>query len=383
MKKFFLRASLVIVCAALLFLVGELLTRLAVQLPEREYEFDSLTGIRHVPNNVFGRNVEENMFIYTTNKAGFLDREYSIEKPPGMKRVVMLGDSITEGAGVDQNQRFSELLEQEFSDADVSGNGKVEILNFGVVETGTIREFLILKYKALLYNPDAVVLVFYLGDDIFDNYSINEEAIREFSAAQYAGSFRSLITHSHLAVLVIQQIRALDLRVPFPNILRKTLARFGILVSDRKEVTLPPDLIYPGFLLYAQGNDQRFVNGWNKTEEYFVKIRDELQQHNIPLFVFVLPSHEQIYPDVWERILDKYSAMRKLSWNLQKPNIILQNILRRDNINFTDTTPFFRSLFEQNHEQLFYPQDGHLTTSGHKLIAEIISPILAAFLKKQ
>ena len=380
-KKIFIKINLLAVGVLILFLIGEVLVRFLVQLPKRVYEFDPLTGIRHVPDNVFSRTIEGNTFQYTTNKAGFLDREYSIEKPPNTMRIVVLGDSITEGAGVDQDERFSELFEQKLFSTDSLMRRGIEVLNFGVVETGTVREYLILKHKALLYNPDAVVLVFYINDDVFDNYRINTETIREYSAAQSTWGLRSFVTRSRFAVFIIQQIRVFDSYNSFPNFLRRHLVRFGVLVADRKEVVLSSDGVYPGFLLYAQDDDQRIVEGWNKTEEYFVKIHNELKQRNIPLFVFIVPSHEQIYPEVWERILREYPAMQKSLWNLEKPNVALHNILRKNKINFVDTTPFFQSLFERNHEQLFYSRDGHLTQRGHVFFADIILQTLATSLQ--
>lgn len=45
------------------------------------------------------------------NRHGFRDREYSLEKAPDIRRIVVIGDSITFGYGLEAEQRFPEQLE--------------------------------------------------------------------------------------------------------------------------------------------------------------------------------------------------------------------------------------------------------------------------------
>jgi len=44
------------------------------------------------------------------NALGFREREVRIPKPPSLFRVMVLGDSLTWGAGLATDQRYSDLL---------------------------------------------------------------------------------------------------------------------------------------------------------------------------------------------------------------------------------------------------------------------------------
>jgi hypothetical protein len=55
------------------------------------------------------------------NSYGLRDREYSVEKPPNVYRIVMLGDSTTLGWGVPEEQTVAKILERELNTASCPG----------------------------------------------------------------------------------------------------------------------------------------------------------------------------------------------------------------------------------------------------------------------
>jgi lysophospholipase L1-like esterase len=58
----------------------------------------------------------EKELLYRINAQGFRDRERVRPKPSGMYRILVLGDSVTFGFGVQPEESFTRLLEAELKE---------------------------------------------------------------------------------------------------------------------------------------------------------------------------------------------------------------------------------------------------------------------------
>lgn len=97
---------------------------------------------------------------YKINSAGFRDKDFPALKGAQTTRVAFLGDSVTEGFGVGEDERFSGRVEQMFN-----GSGrKVESMNFGVAGYSPLDEVCVLRRHVLIYSPDLVILQFCYND---------------------------------------------------------------------------------------------------------------------------------------------------------------------------------------------------------------------------
>lgn len=135
------------------------------------YVYDARLGWKNIPNwssTTFGKQL-------TINSKNLRDREYPYEKPNGVRRILVLGDSFTWGYGVADEEIFTEVMEAELS-REHSGSelstpefSKTstpwEVINSGVSGWGTDQEFLFYKDEGRKYSPDIVVVAFYLGND--------------------------------------------------------------------------------------------------------------------------------------------------------------------------------------------------------------------------
>lgn len=123
------------------------------------------------------------------NSHGFRDVEREYAKPPGTKRVILLGDSVVVGYGCGQiDQLMSRQLEALY---DTAG---VEVLNLAVTGYCTRAEVELLKERGLAYDPDLVVLVFVEND--FRNF--NPEGVGADGITHRPAVVRSLFQSSQM-----------------------------------------------------------------------------------------------------------------------------------------------------------------------------------------
>lgn len=98
-----------------------------------------------------------------TNSHGFRDYEYSKNKPKNTKRILVLGNSIVFGHGVELNETYSKVLERKLNNR--SSDKKYQVLNFGVPDYNIAQKVELFEERGLYFDPDLIIL-HYLGDDI-------------------------------------------------------------------------------------------------------------------------------------------------------------------------------------------------------------------------
>jgi lysophospholipase L1-like esterase len=105
------------------------------------------------------------IFRMRTNSAGFKDIEHSLEKPEGTMRILILGDSVSAGWGVPLEDSIGRQLERVLKTRGVKG----EVISMAVAGWSTDQELLALVHQGLNYDPDLVMLIFTLSNDVIGN----------------------------------------------------------------------------------------------------------------------------------------------------------------------------------------------------------------------
>ena len=85
-------------------------------------------------------------------------------------RILMLGDSFTQGNEVPVDKIFSKLLEYRLNQ---TSDRAYEVINAGVRGGSPLQYYLWLKTEGLKLKPDIIILNFYLGNDITDALMFN------------------------------------------------------------------------------------------------------------------------------------------------------------------------------------------------------------------
>jgi lysophospholipase L1-like esterase len=108
--------------------------------------------------------------LYRTNRHGFRGREYAARKPKGVFRVVIVGDSVTMGSGVEEDEAYPALLESALNAGAAGKAVRYEVLNLGV--PGAHLEFVVkrLEKLGLRFDPDLIVYGWTVNDIQGDGY---------------------------------------------------------------------------------------------------------------------------------------------------------------------------------------------------------------------
>jgi len=133
---------------------------------------DPILNWRFVPNST----VQDGNVISHYNSAGFRDVEHAVEKPAHVTRVVVIGDSVTEGSGVREEELFAGHIQALLG-------SRYEVINLGMSGLNTLQEIHILDVEGMKYAPDVVVVNFILNDcDFFSEFRATERFQNEKDA---------------------------------------------------------------------------------------------------------------------------------------------------------------------------------------------------------
>lgn len=171
---------LLLVSLLVLFCAAELVTRLIDPRLPFQGEDDAVWSIhRRSPDPVLvyeprpgARSSRPRVWdkkqsvTYSINALGLRDREgITTEKPPGARRVVFLGDSVTFGLEVDLEETLVKQVERLLQDTGPA-DGPVECLNLGGSGYSPLQEVALLESKGLGLDPDLVVVCYNLNDPV-------------------------------------------------------------------------------------------------------------------------------------------------------------------------------------------------------------------------
>lgn len=149
-----------------------------VLIPKEKKVVSSEAGIWYQPNLdlkiAFNRFAGCEPYHLITNSYGARDSERSMSSTSA--RVIVLGDTMMEGMGVDVSSRISNLLETKTG---------IEHLNFSVKNTGSLHHLETYKTLASEFEHDAIIVGIFPYDDFID---ADLEKKKVFDAG-YSGHF--------------------------------------------------------------------------------------------------------------------------------------------------------------------------------------------------
>jgi hypothetical protein len=341
------------------------------------YVVDPLRGFSLVPG-AQGWWRDEGESYVRINSQRLRAREHTQTKPPNTIRIAVLGDSFTEAPQVPEQEAFWAVLERELTERGCYEGKSVEVINFGVSGYGTAQQLLTLRHHVWPYEPDLVLLAFFIGNDVHNNlYALEENP--EFPYFVYDGDRlvladgfpagrwyypRLLVGYGSKYLRLCQLARMLKVRL---QSMRGETASSEFWLAD-EEAGLDS-------ATYQTPNQREWQDAWRVTEGLLRTMRDETMSSGADFVLATFSSAISVHPDpnVRKRYLERVGIQDFLY-----PTRRLEELAAAEHIPIVSLTPQLQAYAKQNQVFLHGFDNktlgkGHWNAEGHRLTGELIA----------
>jgi hypothetical protein len=380
-KALLIVASLVI--ALIICEVG--LRLLGISYPDF-FDYDPYVGSRLRPG-ITGYFLKEGGGYVSINSDGLRDREHALKHPPNTLRIAVLGDSIAEAMQVNRDETFWAIMAKDLRGCANLHGRRVEVINFGQAGFGTAQELLALRHQAVKYEPDAVLLAIFAGNDVADNspsmmqfpynpyFTLEDGKLvlhdketrqkwqEEQQKQSWGGEFKRW-RQDHLRIFqVLQQGE-------------KALKTWWSQPRPPGQATATPPAAEPGLSdsIYRPPTSKVWQDAWKVTEALIRQMRDEVAARGAKFYVVVLSTGAQVDPDPAKRAM--------FAKSLGVPDLFyadhrLENFCQQEGIPILLLAPAFQKYATAHHVYLHGFKGnlggGHWNQNGHRLAGEMIA----------
>jgi lysophospholipase L1-like esterase len=305
------------------------------------------------------------------NSLGLNDVERRVEKEPGSRRILVLGDSFVFGQGVRRDESLPRLLDLSLPD--------VEVINAGIPGYGLEQEYLYFKDRGHRFEPDLVLLGFFMNDvqdpttmDVVRNdeglalaYRTRPQVLARARAKEpkgLRGSVSSWIrSHSLFYTFVRIRLDNLRYRLRHPNARRQ-----------------PPDLGVEGLPtalgIYLAEPDPEETERWRRAHRTLDALKELAAAHGALLALFSVPAPNQISKEEF----DRWARARDLDPSRLARNKPFEMIMEWCGISGTPCLDLLETLDGRVRDDLYFRHDLHWNPEGHRLATEAVRAFLAS-----
>jgi hypothetical protein len=289
---------------------------------------------------------------FRLNSLGFKDKEFTPKAQNGY-RIVALGDSFAFGV-VHYEHNYLTLIEESLQ----KNHPHVDLLNMGIVGTGPVDYWQLLRDEALSFKPDMVLLSFFIGNDFIGSHR------------------RRLYEYSYLATLLYRTGRIVrSYREPLPT------------RNDIRYCDDCPTMTETRYLNIEAGRSKKFIRGDKRSARsvdiafaYLEKIHELCKARGIKLVVVLIPDELQINQDLQRSVREKFhQRVDPSDWDITLPNRAMAGRLSRSAIDYIDLYDSF--IVASAKMALYKPRNTHWNIAGNQLAARVITPHIEKLLK--
>jgi lysophospholipase L1-like esterase len=311
LKNLLIRLLAILIVFIVILAIGEVLIRsylhfnTAYDIEMTKYAINlkkdsenKLIGHVHRPN----KSMELMDVMVDINSDGHRDKEYPVTKTD-KHRIIFLGDSLTFGWGVKQEGTFATLVE-----GDMNSQSPTEVINFGTGNYNTEQAVNLFIDKGLKYNPDKVVLFYFIND---------AEITPEKSGLWFLG---------------------------YSQFISFYWSRINSLLNN-----FLPSKSFQEYYESLYDEDQQ---GWINARKAIIQLRDICESKGIEFQVVLLPELHDVNNEIFANVYDKLALF-----------------LAENNIDYLNLAKLFENHPDQIQLWVSY-DDAHPNNIAHKKIAE-------------
>jgi hypothetical protein len=366
------RLLLVVMSTGVVLVAAEIVARFLWAPGERQrvIRYDPELGWSLIPgSNLHSVDTDRGLdYHIRINSLGLRDPERSRRPPAGTTRVLMLGDSMVFGPGIEMGQRCSNRL-------DVAMGDRVEVLNAGVGGWGTDQEYLYLLRDGFELHPDAVILALCMVNDVVNN-SLTHDFLGTARKPRFVlqdgqlqlqpvpprtppttrQRFKEVLKYSRLFHYVGRHIRILQSELQATRAVNDTMPYYPEAIES--------DMSH--WNVFHLPYSASFEHAFEVTEALIEAIDDSCKARNIPLLVFAFPQKAEVDAEAREKEL-KHHGYHDYNFDLDAPYDRLRRLCDRLEVRFVYPVERFRD--ENATRQLFFERDPHPNAAGNAMAA--------------
>lgn len=293
----------------------------------------------------------------TFNSAGMRDREHTQAKPPGVFRVLLLGDSFMEALQVPFEASLPSLLERDLG---AQTGKKVEVVSGGVSGWGTDDELRYLTEYGLQYQPDLVVVAMTLHNDISDNLREDWHTMRDGALVDQPRAPMSFVRYKvvQLKAFIATRFQTYQLwrRVRHGGEMRQTGKQLNSHIVQ----------------LFREPTPERIAWGFRFTSLLLGRMKEVTGAEGGRVVLVLLPLRVQLSDSSFAAFVQA-SGNSEVQMPEGKPQRLITEIADSLGIPVIDLLPEFRRWTRGSSAPLYMEWDGHWNEAGHELAAEVVT----------
>jgi hypothetical protein len=316
------------------------------------------------------------------NNFGFRGPDMTEEKPEGVTRIFLVGDSYTFGVGAKDDETIPSLLQARLD----PGRKMFEVINVGRGSTCPLIYDLRLRDEIPRFKPNLIVMMLDFSDLWEDwhfeknlRYDAKGEIIAlspyyEYGKFQFWNFLRAnsvFASYLHNKVVrTVQQIQKIGLRRYLDAIAQGKKVKAVIATTENETIEFDGKLFLRG-----RDKEAEIREHFKRTSHYVLKCRDLARQFGAGFILVMYPYGVHVGPDQWRE--------GRVSWGFEKGKTVMdtfsfdlvESFARENGI---PSINLLEDLRRHNDQELYFPYDGHFTPAANHVVADalVASPVL-------